>query len=380
MNKRIISSKQFLKIAIVWIVIFVFFLFTLEVYVRMRHAYYARKNREILYLEAGDKADKFIDTENKDNGLKYYDYHLYAAAPCRTRIATFTEYFSARDVPDSYLLGKGDIIIWLFGDSAMMELGTTDKLAIANNIALGLKELNIKATIFNFGVGGFQSSLEGIKFQDLLRRVEPYERPNFVIFYNGFNDSIYTYESGAGNIQLDLSRKLEMLVTGKYSKLLLYSISSVLSKFSYLWKYHIARKIDAVLFFHHYKPFNDNKNLAKGVEMYVLNTQMIRAICKEFHIKPIFILQPAIFTKKNLTNFEIEVKNSLNPEQLKFMEEFYEAVRRRMQNYADFADLTSVFDNSDRNDFSDPCHTGPYSGVDTGSHIAKIIAYEMIKN
>ena len=250
----------------------------------------------------------------------------------------------------------------------------------ANNVAISLKERNIKATVFNFGVGSFQSSLESIKFQDLLRRVDPSECPDFVIFYDGFNDSAYTYLSGAGNMQIDLSKKLEMIVTGKDMKLLINSISNIFSKYSYLWKWHIAPKITTALFVPNYKPFSDKQNLIKGVDMYVLNTQMIRGMCRELNIEPVFVLQPMIFTKKNLTEFEINIKNSFNQEQLKFMEEFYKMVRKEMQYYDDFTDLSNIFDNSGRNDFHDEGHTGPYSAVDTGSHIAKIVANQIGKD
>ena len=118
MERKAVKIKRFnnlLKVSMVWIAIFVFTVLTLEIYVRMRHAYYTRKNREILHKEAGNKANDFIDIKNMYKGMKYYDYHLYAIAPCKTKLATFTEYFCSRSAPDSYALGKGDIVIWMFG-------------------------------------------------------------------------------------------------------------------------------------------------------------------------------------------------------------------------------------------------------------------------
>ena len=101
---------------------------------------------------------------------------------------------------------------------------TVDRLTIANQLALNLKKNNIKATVVNFGVGGFQSSLESIKFQDLLRRVDKRERPDIVIFYDGFNDAGQAFVFEAGTMQEDLSKKMEALVTGNYGKLAIYSI------------------------------------------------------------------------------------------------------------------------------------------------------------
>jgi hypothetical protein len=180
-------------------------------------------------------------------------------------------------------------------------------------------------------------------------------------------------------MQIDLSGKLEMLITGKNTKLFIYSISNILRQYSYLWRWHIARKIEAALFLRNYKPFTDKQNLIRGVEIYVLNTQMIRAICREFRIKPVFILQPMIFAKGNLTNFERGIMNSLRPEELNFAVEFYKIARNRMQAYADFVDLTDIFDHSKRNDFCDIGHTGPYSDVVIGYRIAEIIASQAVK-
>jgi len=375
------NSKK--KHFIIWacLISVLILLLSLEVFARVKYyCYVLPSQRKILYLELGDKARDFIDFdfEKHKGGMQYYDYHLYAIAPHQSKVATFTSYYSARNVPNSCPLGKGDMILWLFGGSTMQNLETIDKFTIANSIALGLGKHKIKATVFNFGVGGFQSSLESIKFQDLLRRTNLSERPNMVIFYDGFNDAAYAYLSGAGNMQMDLSRKIEALVTGHNAKLFVYSASNILSEFSYLWRDHMKLRIDAALFADHIK-HPDTQDLARGVEMYVQNTRMIRSIAKEFNIKPIFILQPMIYTKKNLTSYEISVKKGLDQKQLAFMEEFYVMVRQQMLGRDDFKDLSDILDNSKRNDFTDLGHTGPYTGVDTGSHIAQIITSQLEK-
>ena len=352
---------------------------TIEVYSRIKYLYDppVPVGLKFLHQELGDKASEFIDPEGK-GGTKYYDYHLYATVPYKSKTATFTEYYSARSVPDSYPLGEGDIIVWLFGGSTMQNLETIDKLTIANSLAYNLKKSGIKASVFNFGVGSFQSSLESIKFQDLLRRTSFSERPNFVIFYDGNNDAGHSYLYGAGNLQNDLSQKMEALVTENRPKLLVYFVSSIFSRFSYFWKDYVKRRIDAVLF-RNPGPYNNKQNLVKGVEMYVNNTRMIRSICKEFHIKPVFILQPVIFSKRNPTSFEISVVKSSDQQELKFMEKFYKMVRQKMQYYDDFEDLSHVLDNSKRNDFYDRGHTGPYTGVDIGLHLSQAVARRVLK-
>ncbi|MCK4788749.1 MAG: hypothetical protein KAV87_33715, partial [Desulfobacteraceae bacterium] len=165
------------------------FIITLEVYARIKYLYDPPLplGLKFLHQELGAKASEFIHLEKKGRGLKYYDYYLYAIAPYQSQTATFTKYFSARSVPDSYPLGEGAIIVWLFGGSTMQNLETIDKFTIANSLACNLRKSGIKASFLNFGTGGFQSSLESIKFQDLLRRTSFSERPDVVIFYDGVN-------------------------------------------------------------------------------------------------------------------------------------------------------------------------------------------------
>lgn len=220
--------------------------------------------------------------------------------------------------------------------------------------------------------------MESIKFQDLLRRTSLSERPDVVVFYDGYNDAAYSYLSGAGNMQNDLSQKMEALVTGEYSKLSVYCVSNIFSKYSYFWKDYLKQRIDAALF-RNTISFDNKQNLVKGVEMYVTNAQMIRGICKEFRIKPIFVLQPMIYTKKDPTSFETSVKNALDQQQLKFMEEFYETARQKMCQYDDFEDLSDILDNSRRNDFYDHGHTGPYTGVDIGYHLSRVVEKQILK-
>ncbi len=374
------SRQKYFGICISLLTILILFLI-LEGYARIKYYYFVvPAQRKFLYQELGDKAVDFInfDFEKNKGGLQYYDYHLYANAPHKSKAATFTEYFSSRNVPGSYPLGTGDIIIWLFGGSTMQNLETIDKFTIANSIANNLKKQNIKATVFNFGVGAFQSSLESIKFQDLLRRTDRAQKPDFVIFYDGFNDAYYSYLAGPGNIQNDLSGKMDALVSGKNLKLFIYSFSNILSQFSILWRDHMKLRIEWS-FFCKPRVHEDKEDLAKGTKMYLLNTRMIRAICKDLDIKPIFILQPMIYTKKNLTRFENSVKESLDQKHVKFMEDFYGLTREKMRAYDDFIDLSGILDNSKRNDFTDLGHTGPYTGIDIGANIAKIVVSQMLK-
>lgn len=95
----------------------------------------------------------------------------------------------------------------------MLYLTTTDEFTFSNLVAKELNDnygLNINS--FNFGVNGFGISLELIKFIDLLKKIPVGERPKFVIFYDGYNDSVNSYVFGPEKLQEDINGKFRLLV------------------------------------------------------------------------------------------------------------------------------------------------------------------------
>ncbi|MCI0562758.1 MAG: SGNH/GDSL hydrolase family protein, partial [Nitrososphaera sp.] len=235
--------------------------------------------------------------------IQYYDYYIYSFGPASSKTVNFTDYFGARATPASADLDEADEVIWAFGGSTMADLEADDDLSLANQIALELNKDNVKARVHNFGVGGFQSSLETIKFQDLLRRVPLRERPTTVIFYDGFNDVSYGYNFGAANLPRDMSLKLRDLVDRNYTRLLVYVFSELLSRHSVFWKDFIRNRINNRLY-EGQTVNQDAENLDKTVSSYVVNVRMTRGICQEFHIRCLFILQPLVITKANPTSVE----------------------------------------------------------------------------
>lgn len=366
--------KQYVIISLVTIAI-VFI--CLEFYTR-----YQLKNGKsgnevrILYEEKFPEIDKFLADKRLAGsaGLSYYDYYLFSTAPTpvKTRLMTFTNYYSSRKVPDSLPLGSNAPIIWIFGGSTMQNMETTDELTIANQVAVNLKKAGRPATVINFGTGGFQSSLENIKFQELLRQVPAKERPTVVIFYDGFNDAGLATLFKAGSYQNDLAKKIEAIVVGHHWKMFFYSLGNLLGKLSAYWKDKLAFKYSRAIFGEDFIKY-DKDNLIKAVEIYEMNTRIIRGVSKEFGIKPIFILQPMIYTKRNLTDFEKKIILPPDNPKLKFMKEFYLLASKSMKKYDDFFNLSDVLNESKRNDFYDLGHTGPYTGITIGKHIEQIL-------
>lgn len=349
----------------------------LEFYARYQVKYGRSGNDvRILYEEKFPEIEQFLADKRlaTDAGLTYYDYYLFAMAPspAKSNLVRYTDYYSSRYVPDSEPPGSGAPIVWIFGGSTMQNIETTDEFSIANQVAATLRKSGYPATVVNFGMSGFQSSLENIKFQELLRQVPAGERPHVVVFYNGFNDAGVTTRLRAGSYQNDLVMKIETLVEGHHGKLFLYSLGNLFGRFSAYWKNRLAFKYSDALFGGKYIKY-DRDNMARGVEIYETNSRIIRGVCREFGIKPVFLLQPMIFTKADLTEFEKSISLPPDNRKMVFMTEFYRLTGQTMKKYDDFYNLSEILNDSRRNDFYDLGHIGPYTGIAIGEHIGKIL-------
>jgi hypothetical protein len=319
--------------------------------------------------------DQFLADRLHFTRQKYYDYHLYGVRAGKSQTMTFTDFFSARACPDSVAPDQAKQIIWMFGGSTLQNAETTDERTIANQVAKYLKSEGTPVAVFNFGVGSFQSSLELIKFEDILRRVSPAERPNVVVFYDGYNDPTHGFLSGAGNMQSDVSNKLRMLVEGDHWNNIRYSVSQSFSES----RLAILRSLSSVI-----EPsviragaVNDAspENLDKSVSLFLDNRRMARAICREFNIRPLFVLQPLVTSKKGRTNFEEEDFNSIDPKLRSFIANFYSKVQEQARDCKDCLDLSALLDGDNRRDFYDIGHTGPYTGATVGAAIGRSILH-----
>jgi hypothetical protein len=371
------SKRHIKQYFIVFLITITLLYVCLEFYARYQVKYGRSGNEvKILYEEKFPEIDEFLADKRlaTDAGLIYYDYFLFAMAPtpAKSKRVRYTDYYASRYVPESEPPGSGAPIVWMFGGSTMQNIEITDELSIANQVAVTLRKSGHPATVVNFGMSGFQSSLETIKFQELLRQVPAEERPQVVVFYDGFNDAGVATRLRAGSYQNDLVMKIETLVEGHHGKMFFYSLGNLVGRFSVYWKNRLAFKYSDALFGGKYIKY-DHNNLIKAVEVYETNSRIVRGVCREFGIKPVFLLQPMIFTKPDLTAFEKSVSLPPDNRKMVFMTEFYRLAGQAMKKYDDFYNLSDILNDSPRNDFYDLGHIGPYTGITIGEHIGKIL-------
>lgn len=326
------------------------------------------------YIEISDRYPLLQQLISDWNALRfiYHDYYVYSPAPASSPTVNFTDYFGARLTPGSATADAAKHVVWTFGGSTMQNLEADDHLTLANQIAVELNKGNAGVVVHNFGAGGFQSSLETIKFQDLLRRIPPGRRPSTAVFYDGFNEAMYGYYFGAGSMQADLSLKMRDLVERQYPRLIMYAVSELLSRYSVFWRDYINHRVANTLYGN--QDFPHKRNMERTVSTYVLNVRMTAGMCKSLGIRCLFLLQPLVATRANPTEFERAVLKSLEPEYIAFTREFYRNASEQLKKEDGFVDLSHVFDHDVDSHFFDLGHTAPYSGIIIGKEIAHLIA------
>ncbi len=305
--------------------------------------------------------------------FEYRDYYLYSPQAATSETVNFTTYFGSRAVPANASIPAPREIIWAFGGSTLQNLEADDSLTLANQIVKELHRQHIAARLYNFGVGAFQSSLEVTKFQDLLRQVSEGERPTKVMFYDGFNESLFAYLYGAGRFQYDSESKLRDTIERRYERLIVHSLSGWLGRYSVFWATYIRPLIEGILY-PAPAPDTSTANLNMAVQIYLSNINIARGICTQFKIECHFFLQPLIFTKSPQAPLEQRVLASLDPSAVRFGAAFYSRVRQELGGMPGFHDVSGVLDGVPEAHFFDYGHTSPYSGEIIGKAIASMLA------
>ncbi len=307
----------------------------------------------------------------------YADYYLARPVPVATQTVNFREdYYSARPCPDSRPWADAQARVWFFGGSTMEDLATcTDARTLANQTVRALNGAGVPAAGHNFGARSFSLTVESIKYQDLLRR-EPVERhPSDVVFYDGYNDVHVSMQPGPGSLSLEYAAHLRLIVERAHGRLFARALSETLAKASTLYHYLLGRRLKRWLL----NPQQVQVDLsadavAHAADVYVTNTRMLRAVSRAFGVRPLFVLQPMVFTKAGLSPSEQAALDELPAEAVAFMRAWYAAVRERMAAFPDFLDLSGVLDGDGRTDFFDVGHVGPYTGEAIGAALAARLA------
>lgn len=258
---------------------------------------------------------------------------------------------------------KNAIRIFCFGGSTMYGIGATDKTTIPSLLSLELSKKfpNKNFMITNFGIGGYTRDQEIIQLQQELLKGHV---PDVVIFYDGVNEVLSGFQSNdIGIPQNAQNRRLEFNSAKTYSKKiqLLTKSSNVSRLINYLKsssnnkKYHI-----------------ETKSLSKKIASnYSNHIKYSDALSEKYNFKILSFLQPTIFSKKVLSDYESIMKKNEG-----YLEDIYNSTYEELIKDStliqskSYVDISTIFNSTTETVFTDFCHTAEKGNI--------IIANELI--
>ena len=241
---------------------------------------------------------------------------------------------------------KNPIKIYMFGGSTMWGWGARDDYTIPSCVARCLYEkYGLIAEVVNFAELGYVSTQEVIC---LFRELQSENIPNFVINYDGLNDTFSSYQmKRAGLPQNEPNRELEFNCTkGQLFKRMIAMNSGFVSLRNFL-----SPNTDQAFIFKN--KYQETTLINKTAKTYLNNLKMLNAVSQAYDYKLLAYWQPTIFDKNILTPNEKQMLESH-----KIWQDFYFQVKKNILENADslyFKDLSNSF-----NDISFPVYIDPW--------------------
>jgi hypothetical protein len=255
--------------------------------------------------------------------------------------------------------------IWFFGGSTMYSGSSSDADTIPSIIS---KKINLdKKNYFveNFGVGGLDLHYEVSNFFNLLRFSK--NKPELVIFYDGYNDIFNKLNHGGEFFIFNFSQSL-IYDQNNFHKFIYY-FSEFLSDYSVVFKNTLGKKIRRF----NINRLNEKKNKYTLDEIaydYIKSIEYANNIAEDHNINVYFFLQPAAFSRKNPLGIETKFHNSEKSDQAR---QIYKKIKNNIK-IVNFYDISDVFDNYLDQYFYDYAHLSR-----KGNEIVSDKIYEVIK-
>lgn len=269
---------------------------------------------------------------------------------------------------------KRKVIVFL-GGSTMWGTGAAGNNAtIPSQFSKCINEMDpdINYEVKNYSIGGYHNAQEMIVLLEKLGT----ETIDFVIFYDWVNEAIMGYrEFLDGNtdrpfLQPSVNVGYDSLIKflakrGQYDEIINFGIG--LKKF--VEKSNIAKvllkirnkmesKANKKTIGKNFSELDERelKQAERIVSLYRKNKKIIEALSKAFNFTPYFVMQPNLFTKGKLSEYE---QNSIYFNDVKsvvFQRKVYELARKEFSSDRNFYDISGCFD-TDATFYLDDHHT-----------------------
>jgi len=302
-----------------------------------------------------DESVKEIFRELRQQDMQWEPYLHYRFKPMNGKHNTIYENGLRKTVNPSLKDSATALKIFCFGGSTMYSSGSRDEHTIPSELSkliqTNFPDQNVEIT--NFGCHGYTRATENIQLQ---RELIKNNIPDLVIFYDGVNEVISAHQNNeAGSPTNAYNRKKEFKIAHSYKrriKLMIYSSNL----------YRFVTTMQRKLFTNSaYKQLSARSDeLATDIaENYVGLVKISKSLENEYGFKVFNFMQPNIYSKKNLTEYEQWAYESQQYYE-NLYKLSYETVRKDSLMIKDstFIDISDVFDNAEKTVYFDFCHTG----------------------
>lgn len=334
--------------------------------------------------------------------MTYWDYHYYSVSPMHSELINFknSDYFNSRNVPCSEACADGSCaqVVWLFGGSTMQNMETSDEYSIANTFCNELSKQD-KYKVLNLGVGSFFSELETVKLINLgkLSLLDEENRPNIVVFYDGYNDSERISINGRwtglpGNLSQVMSshyhsnltclflkkinRNIKRLTQEKQNvinDMLTLAADNTCGKDN-LANHKLSQEVPAT---------TEKDGLLLSSQAFLYDQKVLSGVCTSLNLRCYVVLQPMLPLRMQpvgsveAKNYELFERNGMAA----LIRRFYKEVSKNApvlnaENYC-FIDLSMLPNEDKYKDFPffyDEGHTGFFAGRIIGEELARRIS------
>jgi hypothetical protein len=265
--------------------------------------------------------------------------------------------------------------IYCFGGSTMFGFGARDSHTIPSELSKliysNYPDLNIE--IVNYGTQGYTRSMENIQFMNLI--LEQNE-PHMALFYDGANEVLSAYQNNKAGMPMNGAvRKSEFGVTKSYKKRIKH-----LYTYSYIKRF--VSGLQNKLFKGKTYPKPKSRPDSFGEEIatsYIKKLEILRNINLNSKTKIYNFLQPNLYSKKNLTKNEIQLKKDTdyykNIFELSYSHILKDSTLKINYN---FHNLSGAFNFEKATIFTDFCHTGEFGNKIIAEKIYHIIKQDLI--
>jgi len=213
-------------------------------------------------------------------GQRYYLFVEYIEKPRKGKFVNVSEQGTRCNNPDhTFCVAKGGKDeIWIFGGSTTFGYGVKDRETIAANIGRSLPDYRV----INFGAGSYYSTIERIRFENLLSELPP---PKAAIFIDGLNDFYFfsipdqSMFSNAYSLLLNKEGQSSSFVSeakARLEKLPIYRL--------FVEKLGHSTKVTGII--------ANSEQISKAIHRLFLNHSIVKSIGNNLGITVLIVIQP----------------------------------------------------------------------------------------